>query len=173
MKKLFWLAIPAALLAIQFIQPDTSNPPVDPAQDFQQAANPPAEVQSILKEACYDCHSNETRYPWYSRVAPVSWWIADHVGEGREKLNFSTFGALSPKDRSEALDEAAEKVDQGEMPLASYTWLHPAARLTTAQRNLVSGWLNANGGEGGNAGASETGGHPADPGETGETDGDD
>lgn len=161
MKKIFWLAIPAALLVIQFFQPDMSNPPVDPAQDIQQVANPPAEVQSILKAACYDCHSNESAYPWYSRISPVSWWVADHINEGREALNFSTFGTLSPGDRAEALEEAAEKVNEGEMPLNSYTWMHPEARLTAAQKDLLVGWLNASGGEGEAGAASEAaGGQP-------------
>ncbi len=161
MKKIFWLAIPAALLVIQFFQPDMSNPPVDPAQDIQQVANPPAEVQAILKTACYDCHSNESAYPWYSRISPVSWWVADHINEGREALNFSTFGTLSPGDRAEVLEEAAEKVNEGEMPLNSYTWMHPEARLTAAQRDLLTGWLNANGGEGEAGAASEAAGGQA------------
>lgn len=171
MKNKIWLAIPVALLAIQFIQPDIRNPPVVAAMDIQQVANPPADVQAVLKAACYDCHSNETRYPWYSRVAPVSWWVANHVDEGREALNFSTFGALSPGDRSEILEEAGEKVTEGEMPLASYTWMHPEARLTAAQRNLLSGWLNANGGEG--AGAPENDGQGAGEAESGDADDDD
>ena len=91
MKNKIWLAIPVALLAIQFIQPDIRNPPVVAAMDIQQVANPPADVKAVLKAACYDCHSNETRYPWYSRVAPVSWWVANHVDEGRSVLNFSEF----------------------------------------------------------------------------------
>ncbi len=171
MKNKIWLAIPVALLAIQFIQPDIRNPPVVAAMDIQQVANPPADVKAVLKAACYDCHSNETRYPWYSRVAPVSWWVANHVDEGREALNFSTFGALSPGDRSEILEEAGEKVTEGEMPLASYTWMHPEARLSAAQRNLLSGWLNANGGEG--AGAPENDGQGAGEAESGDADDDD
>lgn len=151
MKKIFWFAALATLIAIQLIRPDTTVIPADPAQDFRQVANPPAEVRAILETACYDCHSNETKYPWYSQVAPVSWWVASHVNEGREALNFSTFGALSTGDRAEALEESAEKIQEGEMPLPSYTWLgmHPEAKLTAVQRDLLTGWLNANGGEGG------------------------
>ena len=163
MKKILWLAIPAALIAIQLIRPDTTNPPVDPAQDFQQVANPPAEVQTILKSACYDCHSNETKHPWYSQIAPVSWWVTDHVNEGREALNFSTFGMLSPGDRAEALEEASENIREGEMPLPSYTWMgmHPEAKLTAAQRDLLTGWLDANGGEGGGNAESSGGAEKA------------
>lgn len=148
MKKIFWLALLGALLAIQLIRPDMTNPPVNQAQDFRQVMQTPAGVQSILESACYDCHSNETKHPWYSQVAPVSWWVADHVNEGREALNFSTFGALNAEDRAEALEESAEKVQEGEMPLDSYTWMHPEAKLSAAQRDLVIKWLDANGGEG-------------------------
>ena len=152
MKKIFWLAPLLLLLAIQLIRPNMKNPPVDPAQDLQAVANPPAEVMTVLKAACYDCHSNETKYPWYSQVAPVSWWVANHINEGREKLNFSTFGALSAKDRSEAMEESGEQVQKGEMPMESYTWMHPEAKLSPDQRKLLEQWFNANGGEGGEGG---------------------
>ena len=150
-------AIVGLLLAIQLIRPSFKNPPVDPAQDFQQVTQAPAEVVSILKKACYDCHSNETKYPWYSQVAPASWFLASHINEGREKLNFSTYGTLSTEDRNEALDEAMESIQEGEMPLPSYTWfgLHPEANLTAAERNTLLGWLTANGGEGGSEAKEE------------------
>lgn len=147
MKKIFWLAPLGALLAIQLIRPDMTNPSIDPAQDFRQVAQAPAGVQHLLEAACYDCHSNETKHPWYSQVAPVSWWVADHVLEGRKALNFSTFGALPAKDRTEALEESAEKIQEGEMPLASYTWMHPEAKLSAAQKDVLLQWLNANSGE--------------------------
>lgn len=145
MKKIFWLAPLGAFLAIQLIRPEMSNPPVDPGQDFQQVYQPPSDVQAVLKTACYDCHSNETQYPWYSQIAPVSWWLSGHIREGREKLNFSTIGALPAGDRAEALGEAAEAVQEGEMPLNSYTWTHPGARLSDAQRNMLVSWFEANG----------------------------
>jgi len=145
MKKMYWLVPLGAFVAIQFIRPDLSNPPVDPALDIQQVLQAPTEVHAILQGACYDCHSNETKYPWYSQVAPVSWWLADHIQEGREHLNFSTIGSLPAKERAEVLGEAAEEVQEGEMPLNSYTWTHPAARLNATQRDLVLTWLNANG----------------------------
>ena len=125
------------------------NPAVDPAVDFKNVAKPPAEVLNLLKIACYDCHSNETRYPWYSKVSPVSWWLANHIQEGREHLNFSEFGRLSVGDQAEALGEAAEAIQEGEMPMSSYTWMgmHPEANLNSTQRSLLLNWLNANGGE--------------------------
>ena len=152
-KKILWVLASVIVLA-QFIRPSHKNPAIDAAVDFQNVANPPAEVLSILKNACYDCHSYETKYQWYSQISPVSWWLANHIDEGREHLNFSTFGQLAPGARAEALGEAAEAVQEGEMPLSSYTWLglHPEANLTAAQRNILIQWLNANGGEGAEAG---------------------
>ena len=155
MKKIYWLAPLGALLAIQLIRPDTTNPPVDPAQDIRQVAQVPADVQSVLEAACFDCHSNESKYPWYSQVAPVSWFVVNHIREGREKLNFSTFGGLSMKDRAKALEEAAETVQEGEMPLDSYVWMHPEARLNAAQRDLLVQWFDANGGKDGAAGTGD------------------
>lgn len=148
-KKILWVLAGLLLLA-QFVRPDQKNPAVDAAVDFQNIANPPAEVMTILKNACYDCHSFETKYPWYAQVAPVSWWLANHINEGREHLNFSTFGQLAAGDRAEALGEAGETVQEGEMPLSSYTWfgLHPEAKLSAAQQNTLVQWFNANGGKG-------------------------
>lgn len=147
MKKIFWWSLAGILLALQLFRPNLSNPPVNPAEDLQQTANPPAAVMTALRTSCYDCHSNETQYPWYSQVAPVSWMVANNVREGREKLNFSTFGRLSAADRFEALGEAAEAVQEGEMPVREYVWLHPAAELTADNRTLLLNWLQANGGE--------------------------
>lgn len=129
------------LLAIQFIRIDYSHPPIDPSKDFQTIAQPPAEVMSTLKSACYDCHSYETRYPWYSQVAPVSWWLGNHIREGREHLNFSTIGNLDAEDLRHQMEEAAENIREKEMPLKSYTWAHADARLSDTQRALLAQWL--------------------------------
>ena len=155
-KKFLWVLAGMLLLA-QFVRPSQENPAVDVAADFQNVSNPPVEVLSILKDACYDCHSFETTYPWYAEMSPVSWWLANHIQEGREHLNFSTFGRLAPGERSEQLGEAAEAVQEAEMPLPSYTWLglHPDAKLSESQRNTLVQWLNANGGEGGETGNGE------------------
>lgn len=141
MKKNILLALLGLLVVIQFIRPDTATPTVDAAQDLCQMLQPPAEVETLLKTACYDCHSYETRYPWYNQIAPVSWWLANHIREGREHLNFSTFGALSAHDRAEVLEESIEEVERGNMPLNSYTWTHADARLSAEQKNTLVAWL--------------------------------
>lgn len=149
MKKKILLALAGILLVIQFFRPDTSVPNVYPSQDIRNALQPPADVTSILEAACYDCHSYETRYPWYNHIAPVSWWLANHVREGREHLNFNTFGTLPAEDRAHALEEIVETVEKGEMPLGSYTWTHADARLSAEQKATLVAWAKgAGGGEG-------------------------
>jgi hypothetical protein len=147
MKKKILFILLGLVLAIQLIRPDTSTPAVDPSQDFMQVLQPPTEVATILKTACYDCHSYETRYPWYNQIVPVSWWLANHVREGREHLNFSTFAAISPGDQAEVLEEAVEEIQKGKMPMDSYTWTHADARLSAEQKNVLVAWLKNAGGQ--------------------------
>jgi hypothetical protein len=134
-------ALAILLIIMQLIRIDKTNPPVDPQLDFAAAAHPPEAVLSLIKNACYDCHSDETRYPWYSNIAPVSWWIKGHKNEAMEHFNFSTLGILKPEDLKWALGTAAEEIQEHEMPLASYTWMHPEARLNDEQRALLATWL--------------------------------
>lgn len=140
-RKRILLAIAIFLVLIQFIRIDKTNPPVDPKIDFATAVRPPAEVLSTIKGACYDCHSHEIKYPWYSNVAPVSWWMKGHVNEALEHFNFSTLGILNPEDLKWALGTAADEIREKKMPLKSYTWMHPEARLTDTQRALLATWL--------------------------------
>lgn len=141
-RKRILLGLAVLLVIIQFIRIDKTNPPVDPKLDFAVAARPPAEVVAVIKEACYDCHSHETKYPWYSNIAPVSWWLKGHVNEALEHFNFSTLGILKPEDLKWALGTAAEEIREKKMPLRSYTWMHPEARLTDEQRALLATWLD-------------------------------
>jgi hypothetical protein len=130
------LGLAVVAVGIQFIPVDRSNPPV-----AQAALVPPSEeVGAILRTACYDCHSNETAWPWYSSVAPASWLLADHVSEGRRELNFSTWAEQQPRRMDHKLEELVEKVRDGEMPLKSYTLMHPQARLTDEQRQVLIAW---------------------------------
>ncbi|GAB2544941.1 heme-binding domain-containing protein [Rufibacter soli] len=137
------LALLVLLVLIQFIKVDTTNPPVDKAKDFITLKNPPQQVTGILKASCYDCHSNETTYPWYTSVAPFSWWIKDHINEGRRKLNFSEYGDLPAKRAKHKLDESYEMVAEGEMPLTSYTLLHRDAALSDTQKQELLSWLQS------------------------------
>jgi hypothetical protein len=123
-----------AFIAIQFVSVDRTNPPVE------EEVPAPAEVRQVLRRACYDCHSNETVWPWYSWIAPVSWLVARDVHEGREELNFSTWNRLSTKARVEALHESWEEVSEGEMPPWFYLPPHPEARLSEADREALRRW---------------------------------
>ena len=144
MKKWLW-AFPALLLLIQFFQIDKTNPPVDPSKDYLTAAMAPPETATLTKAACYDCHSNQTKYPWYSYVAPVSWLLRDHIVEGREHLNFSEWTAYPAAKKAEKLEECGEMVSEGEMPMYSYVWLHPEANLSPAQQSQLAAWFGQEG----------------------------
>ena len=127
-----------AFIAIQFVPVNRTNPPV------QGDLGGSAEVVSVLRRACYDCHSNETVWPWYSRVAPVSWVIAHDVNEeGRAALNFSTWNQLSPEKQAEALKESWEEIAEGKMPTWYYVALHPEARLSTNDQSLLRAWTGS------------------------------
>lgn len=123
--------------AAQFIPVTRTNPPV--TGDIPA----PPEIKTLLRGACYDCHSHETVWPWYSRVAPASWLVAGDVKEGREHLNFSTWSDYKPAKQGVLLDDAVEQIREGEMPPFYYAWMHPKARLTDAQKDQLVTWMKA------------------------------
>jgi hypothetical protein len=131
------------VVAMLLINPKRTNPPVAPGRDLLASNTPPAEIVTILRNACYDCHSHETKWPWYSRVAPVSWWVVDHVNHGREELNFSEWPHDDPKRAARRLRSMGDVVMEGEMPLSSYVKGHPEALLSDQQRDAFSRWAEA------------------------------
>ena len=122
------------LLTIQSIRIDKTTDPVNPATDFIALTSANSEVANSLKIACYDCHSNQPTYPWYTNIAPVSWWIKHHIDEGSHHLNFSIWGTYKEKRKNHKLDECIEMIEEGEMPMSSYTIMHSEAKLTDAQK---------------------------------------
>lgn len=126
------------LVGLQFVPVERVNPPVS-----APLALPPGEVGEILEAACMDCHSNRTVWPWYARVAPAKFLIAKHVKDGRAELNFSTWGEYTLRRQGRKFEEIVELVEAGSMPERSYTWLHPEARLTAAQREVLVRWAQA------------------------------
>jgi len=143
MKKWFkWASLVVILgaMALQLTNPPRTNPPVVAGHDLLAANPPPPEVAALLKSACYNCHSFETKWPWYSKIAPVSWWIARHVDEARDAMNFSEWPHDSPAKIRKRWRHIAETVEGREMPLPSYTWMHPEARLTDAERARLVQW---------------------------------
>jgi hypothetical protein len=141
MKKKIIIGLLAILVLIQFIRVDKTNPPVDVQQDFITQTKPPVEIVSLLKTACYDCHSNETQYPWYFNVAPISWWAKDHVNDGRKHLNYSIWSTYKKERQVHKLDEMYGEVEEGGMPLSSYTFMHAGAKLTAEQKVALVDWF--------------------------------
>jgi hypothetical protein len=125
-----------ALAAAQMVPVQRTNPPVVTEVDA------PAAVMSILRRACYDCHSNETRWPWYSRVAPTSFLVARHVKKGRGELNFSEWPILDFEGQSLEFGDIRDVVSQGKMPLRSYTWIHGDAILSQEDRDAILEWAS-------------------------------
>ncbi|MBK9271599.1 MAG: heme-binding domain-containing protein [Saprospiraceae bacterium] len=139
-KKIVWVFI-LLVLVIQFFQIDKTSLPSANAGFFQKY-KADADVTNILERACNDCHSNETKYPWYTYVQPLGWWINHHIVEGREHLNFSDFTTRKIASQNHKFEEIIEVVKEAEMPLPSYTWLgmHPEARLTKDEKSALTSW---------------------------------
>ena len=131
------IAVVAGLLLVQLIPVDLRNPPVE----AEVQASPDARV--LLRRACYDCHSNETVWPWYARVAPMSWLVVYDVHRGRESINFSTWMTYAPRRRDELMRESADEIAESEMPPWYYRLLHPEARLTNEEVATLGAWATA------------------------------
>ncbi|MGC9969627.1 MAG: heme-binding domain-containing protein [Bryobacteraceae bacterium] len=130
--KIALFLVVAILGAAQFFPPQRTNPPSDPSASFEALAKPSPELAAIVERACRDCHSNRTVWPWYSRVAPVSWLVAGDVREGRENLNFSEWNLLTPEMSRSRMRKVCEEVKSGDMPPWSYTLVHSRAKLSGA-----------------------------------------
>lgn len=133
MKKVIVVLL-VAFIIIQFFPIDKTNPPLTPGMDFLRIKKTPPQIASLISTSCYDCHSNESKYPWYSDIAPSSWLLKNHINEGRKHLNFSTFATYEPKRQAHKLEECIEMIEKEEMPLDSYYLGHQDAKLTTEQR---------------------------------------
>lgn len=140
MKKKILIALVAILVVIQFIRPEKNIAEGKQLNAIQTRYNVPDSVSSILAVACMDCHSNNTRYPWYNHIQPVAWWLSDHVNEGKEHLNFDEFTTYSLKRQDHKLKEFIESQKEGWMPLDSYTWIHRDAVLTPTQKQTLINW---------------------------------
>lgn len=128
------------LIGIQLVPVDRSNPPVRTVIDA------PEEVERVLRDACWSCHSNETRWPWYGYVAPVSWFLSDHVHDGREDLNFTEWPAGDAEEVQDLAEEVGEQIEADAMPPTTYRWMHAEARLTEEERQVLLDWSMATGG---------------------------
>ena len=127
------LVLLAVLVIIQFIHPKKNK-----AEGVQ-----PADVKTILAKACYDCHSNNTRYPWYANLQPLHWWLEKHIKNGKKEINFDDYTNKSLRYQYHKMEEVIEQVKEGEMPLNSYTWIHKDAKLTTEEKAKITGWAQS------------------------------
>jgi hypothetical protein len=141
--KLLALVVVVVLIGLQFVRPARTNPAADPSQSIHARQQVSPQVAAILDRSCQDCHSNTTRWPWYSNVAPVSWFVIDHVNHGRSHLNLSEWGSLDNRKASKKLEEICEEVQDGEMPLASYTYIHWSAKVSPEDVKTLCEWTAA------------------------------
>jgi hypothetical protein len=144
-KKLKWFVVALAVVfaLLQLANPSRTTPPILPGHEVTATNAPPPQVMTLLHAACYDCHSYETKWPWYSRVAPVSWLIMSDVRGGRARANFSDWPNEHPDWVVHRWEDISEEVGYKEMPPAKYKLLHPEARLTDAQRQELIQWADA------------------------------
>ena len=142
MLKKILLALLFIFIFLQFIRPSKNISDGPYPNHISTKYVVPQDVETILQKACYDCHSNNTHYPWYTNVQPVGLWMQDHVNDGKGELNFSEFASYSPKKARHKMDECIDMVKEGEMPLPSYTWIHTDAKLTAEERATLTDWAS-------------------------------
>jgi len=130
----------AAFGLLQLINAGRTTPTVVPGHDLLSTNSPPPQIAATLRAACYDCHSYETRWPWYGHVAPISWWLDEHVRDARERLNFSEWPHDDVQQAAKKWNHVSNTVRDGDMPLPSYAWIHKPARLTAEQRKELADW---------------------------------
>lgn len=132
------------LLIIQFFRPSKNvSDTLIAENDISRKYGIPEETHQILIKKCYDCHSNTTHYPWYFNVQPVGWWMAHHINEGKEELNFSAFKTYPEKRANHKLEEISEAFNEGWMPIDSYVWAHHDTRVTAHDREAINAWMRS------------------------------
>jgi hypothetical protein len=146
MKKVFktigWLLL-IALIVIQFFRPEKNINPGDQPNAISKKYIVSADVKTILDKACMDCHSNNTRYPWYNNIQPVAWWLNNHVKDGKKELNFDDYINKRPRFQYRRMEQTIDLVKKGEMPLDSYTWIHKDAILSEEEKTKLFDWAQS------------------------------
>lgn len=139
--KIIGIVLLVALVGLQFIHTRTNQSTSVPPTDFVKTFKVPEQIVKMLHTSCYNCHSNNTNYPWYSRVQPIGWLLKNHINKGKEELNLSEFGAYSGRKQKSKLKSMISQVEDGEMPLTSYTLLHREARLSAENKSALIEYL--------------------------------
>ncbi|WP_397362409.1 heme-binding domain-containing protein [Olleya sp. R77988] len=140
LKKIGLLLLVGFIIA-QFFSPEKNEGNTEDLSAFFAETKPSDEVKTILKSSCFDCHSSNTRYPWYNKITPVNFWLAAHVKDGKKHLDFSKWANYSVKRKDHKFEEIAEEVEEKKMPLPSYTWTHGEANLTETQIQALVKWV--------------------------------
>ncbi|QEC68146.1 cytochrome C [Panacibacter ginsenosidivorans] len=140
MKKKIFIVLVVLIVVIQFFKPAKNLSTSKSPNDISSVYNVPENIGVILDKACNDCHTNNTVYPWYAEIQPVAWWLNNHIEEGKEELNFSEFASYSPARQYRKLEEVKKQIDEGEMPISSYTLIHTNAKLTDAEKQTLLSW---------------------------------
>ena len=139
-KIIAWIAL-IAFIVIQFFPVDYNQSNSVPETDFILVNNVPSDIQNKLQISCYDCHSNNTQYPWYNKMQPVAWFLEGHIKEGKEELNFSEWNSLSSRRKASKLNSIIKQIENDEMPLSSYTLIHKEARFSEEEKEEILNWV--------------------------------
>ena len=138
--KIVGMVLIGIIVVIQFFQPEQNLGNLNSEGDFVTVTNAPDSLAKILKNSCYDCHSNRTNYPWYGNISPVSWYLDNHIQEAKENLNLSNFGNLDKTQKIGVLTEICEELESGSMPLKSYLIIHRNSGLNVEDVEAICNW---------------------------------
>ena len=139
--KIIALILLVGFVGIQFVPTDLNQSDTVPKTDFLLVNNTQENISALLQESCYDCHSNNTEYPWYNKVQPAAWYLEDHIQEGKDELNFNEWDAYSNRRKNSKLKSIISQVKDDEMPLASYTLIHKDAKLSNSEKTLIIDYM--------------------------------
>jgi len=139
--KIVALVLLVCFVGIQYMPTELNQSDIVPKTDFLLVNNPPENISTLLQESCYDCHSNNTDYPWYNKIQPTAWFLENHIADGKEELNFNEWDAYSNRRKNSKLKSIISQVEDDEMPLSSYTLIHKDAKLSKSEKTLVIDYM--------------------------------
>lgn len=139
--KIILLILLVAFVGIQFIPTERNQTDIVPVTDFMLVNNVPNNIKNNLQVSCYDCHSNNTKYPWYNKIQPVAWFLEEHIKDGKKELNFNEWESLSNRRKASKLRSIIKQIESGEMPLNSYTLIHKDAKLSSEETNEIINFI--------------------------------
>lgn len=139
--KIIALVLVVCFVGIQFMPTELNQSNIVPKTDFLLVNNTPKNISALLQTSCYDCHSNNTSYPWYNKIQPIAWFLENHIADGKEELNFNNWDTYSTRRKNSKLKSIINQIKNNEMPLSSYTLIHKNAKLSTSEKTLVIDYI--------------------------------